>query len=157
MAIPDPGPGLETVPLPMTSAIDLATLAMRMLELASPALDAESSAAIDLGAAALAVHVCDWHFMPVDATRERKQQFGLRYPAWSILVDVVNGAKHPHRKIGALKDSSVRRPEWEDADFWLSSQQGEAVFIVHDGTERALRALVREFCSAYIAHNPVCP
>lgn len=146
-----PGEPPRNVPLAIQTGVDLARLALRMLEFAGPEFDPQGQAAIDLGAAALAVHICDWHHLPADATNERKRTFAKQFPDWCILRDVVNGVNYPHSKGHFLDRGQIRSLEWEDADFWFGGHRGSTVVVVHDSEERAIRALVVAFCQEYIA------
>lgn len=108
------------------------------------------AAQIELSAAALAVHVADWHALPGDLDGALRDRFKTFSPDWSTLKSIVNGVKHPLVQPGPHE---LREPEWEDVDFWETSGLGPMLFVKIDGHWRSVLALTVSFCAAYIARG----
>jgi hypothetical protein len=81
----------------------------------------------------MAVHVCDWHYLPENASPAKKEQFGQDFPDWKVLRAIANGTKHPGAKhkndpsklLYPRPDREPRVPEWEDTDFWFAYHGSE--------------------------------
>jgi hypothetical protein len=133
------------------TSIDVARASLRLLDMAKTI--PEKSADLEIAAAMLAVHVCDWHLVRglgrADATKFDKTQFGEDFPDWHVLLSIVNGTKHPKMIYPDVSGGEVRPPEWEDLDFW-HAPQGETLFVEVDGQPRSLHSLAYSFCSAYL-------
>ncbi len=135
------------------SADDLARAAINLLGLAKQCIEIgqyEDAGAIEISAAALAVHVVDWHVKSRETTSIDKRAFAALSPEWELLRQIVNGMKHPR---GTNGRSVERQPAWEDPDFWeKSALPGE--LIVQDGEHwRSVHGLVLTFCKQYLSHD----
>jgi hypothetical protein len=79
------------------TARDLAEAALRLLE--ERRGEDRVGLDIEMAAALLAVHVCDWHYIKTlghsRATDADKRAFAAIYPDWNILREIANGTKHP--------------------------------------------------------------
>ena len=85
------------------NAMDVAKAALGLTEHARDCAEQGQlllSAQIDLSAAALAVHVADWHALPDSLDGTLRDRFRAFSPAWGTLKDIVNGVKHPLRQPG---------------------------------------------------------
>jgi hypothetical protein len=138
---------------------DLAKAALNLLEMSALPEIAKVPArtgALELSAAILANHVCDWHIR----SRGLKGADGVAYfeqvhPEWPILKEIANGTKHPHRKRADVSGVASREAEFEDDDWWYSVQGQSTLFIEVDGKERSVHALAWAFCTSYLAkQNP---
>jgi hypothetical protein len=133
------------------TARDLAEAALRLLE---KHRDNRVSLDIEMAAALLAVHVCDWHYLNVlrhpKVTDADKRAFAKMYPDWNVLREIVNGTKHPELKNINVSSADPREAEWEDLGFWNAPQGSKTLFIEVDGEEQSVHSLTFGFCRQYL-------
>jgi hypothetical protein len=110
---------------------------------------------IEMAAAVLAVHVCDWHYVRglghARAADTDKQQFATAYPGWDILRKIANGTKHPEARNTDVSSAVTGEVEWKKLDFWHAPQGRPTLLIEVDGVERSVHSLTHGFCRQYLA------
>lgn len=104
----------------------------------------------DLFAAVLATsHCADWYSWHVEGRKlndAARAAFAARYPAWDILRQLGNGAKHAksrHIEPDNLKPIDVK---WEQPDAWDHVGNERTYWVVeHQGEGRSVYTLCRTF------------
>lgn len=111
----------------------------------------EKSQSVDnLFAAVLATsHCADWYFWHVEGRKlddVARAAFATRYPAWDILRQLGNGAKHAKSKHIEPDNLKPIHVEWEQPDAWDHVGGPKSYWVVeHDGRSRSVYTLCRTF------------
>jgi hypothetical protein len=141
------------------TARDLAEAALRLLE--ERRGEDRVGLDIEMAAALLAVHVCDWHYIKTlghsRATDADKRAFAAIYPDWNILREIANGTKHPEPENIDVSSAIPREAEWVDVGFWNAPQGTKTLFIEVDGQGQSVHSLTFGFCRQYLTDTASPP
>ncbi|OXE37014.1 MAG: hypothetical protein CGW95_04135 [Phenylobacterium zucineum] len=132
---------------------DLARSALAILALANEkGTDQDIIIALELAAVNMANHVWDWHRLKYNLSKREKISFAKIFPAWNILREISNGIKHAKPIISDPNNTELREVEWEDDDFWAADHGRKILFIMLNGEQRSVSAIVKNFATEYLRY-----